>query len=144
MTRLIADLITFNMTSYGVMLLLQSPYGLFFLTFCLNLNNCLRKNTNERNYCVGIVSIAFSCAVIDCLPSMSINIALQIVTSTCRSLFVQSWHTASCLLLLSAAPIQGSPQRCFQTSAQIYLHRRFDSVLRRMPFLTQPTDSREA
>ena len=44
------------------------------------------------------------------------------------------------LLLLSADPIQGSPQRMFSNIR----HRRFGSVLRRMPFLTQPTtDSRK-
>ena len=42
-------------------------------------------------------------------------------------------------LLLSAAPIQGSPQRMFVKHS----HTRFGSILRRMPFLTQLTDSRE-
>ena len=49
-------------------------------------------------------------------------------------------RTISLLLLLSAAPIQGSPQRMFVK----HPHRRVGSVLRRMPFLTQPTtDSRK-
>ena len=42
-------------------------------------------------------------------------------------------------LLLSAAPIQGSPQRMFFK----HPHRTFGNVLRRMHFLTQPTDGRE-
>ena len=43
------------------------------------------------------------------------------------------------LLLLSAAPIQGSPQRMFVK----HPHKRFGSVLRWMPFLMQPTGGRE-
>ena len=62
---------------------------------------------------------------------------VQDITWICRNCGKSKMNVTSKLLLLflSAAPIQGSPQRMFFK----HLHRRFGSVLRWMPFLTQPT-----